>query len=186
MTAHLVPRAPQTVAESAKKSVLPSLERWLEKLQGSDQIPARTAALLPQARAEVRQMLEPPSTEQIAVEVARLLEWGRGMGMAGKGLEAVADAYLEDLKTIPADLLATAISRARTAHRYGNRLPLAAEIRSQVQEEMDQRYRLKMQLEKAAKCKVEPADPTPYRDMTPEQKADVDQMLANLKKQFAW
>lgn len=181
----IAPR-PQTPAASAMPSVLRSLTPWLGKLQGSDQIPARTAALLPQARAEIRALLEPPSIEQVAVEVAGLLEWGRGMGMAQKGLDAVASAYLEDLKTIPADLLSTAIQRSRSSHRYGNRLPLVSEIRSQVQEEMDERYRLKMQIEKAAKCKVEPADPMPYRDMTPEQKADVDQMLANLKKQFAW
>lgn len=183
MTAQIVPR---NQPPSATKSVLPSLEPWLASVQPNDRLPAAKASLLPRARAEIRNLLEPPTTEQIAVEIGKLLEWGRGMGMSGKGLDAVAEAYLEDLKTIPADLLEGAIRAARAAHRYGNRLPLAAEIRAQVQEEMDRRHRLRMHLETASRCSVEQADPPRYHDMPPEQKAKVDAMIEGLKQGFRW
>lgn len=175
-----------TLTSKSDADALKSLEAWLPSVNGGDTIPAEKAKLLPAAKRGLDNLSRPITAEQMAVEMDRMAEWAETFNLPPKDWGKAVDFYLEGLKHLPADLLATAMERARSNHRLGMRLPLPQEIATQVQDELSRRTALKTKLFLAQRCRV--ADPveTPYRDMTPEQQAKVDAMLANLKKQFAW
>lgn len=175
-----------TLTSKSDADALSSLEAWLPSINGGDMIPAEKAALLPAAKRALDRMAQKITPERMMVELDRMAEWAETFNLPPKDWGKALDFYLEGLKHLPADLLATAMERARSNHRLGMRLPLPQEIAAQVQDEMSRRTMLKTKLFLAQRCPV--ADPvsTPYRDMTPAQKAECDRMLEGLNSKFNW
>lgn len=184
--ANLPAQRSQTVMPSGGETALQSLKSWALNLQGGETISAQRAALIPAARHRLETMLTPAAPTAFASELAILEEWASTFGIPTDQYRSAVKFYREGLSHLPADLLSTALRRVRSDHKWGMRLPKVQEIVAQIQPDLDEMHRLKMQLAKAAKLPVQAADPTPYNQMTPEQQAKVDAMLANLKKGFAW
>lgn len=174
------------LTSASDSAALNSLEAWLPSVTASDEIPAEKAALVPAARREIDRLLQPVTTEQMAVELDRMADWAETFNLPPKDWGKALDFYMEGLKHLPADLLSTAMQRARASHKMGMRLPLPVEIASQVDDEVARRRSMKNKLFQASRCRV--ADPvvTQYRDMTPEQKAECDAMLDSLSQKFNW
>lgn len=175
-----------TLTSKSDADALKSLEVWLPSVSGGDTIPAEKARLLPAALRALDVLNRKITPEQMAVEMDRMAEWAETFNLPPKDWGKAVDFYLEGLRHLPADLLATAMERARSNHKLGMRLPLPQEIAAQVEPELSRRTTLKTKLFLALRCPV--ADPVqaPYRDMTPEQKAKVDAMLAGLNSKFNW
>lgn len=174
------------LTSASDSAALKSLEAWLPSVTGSDEIPAEKAALIPAARREIDRLMQPAATEQMAVELDRMAEWAETFNLPPKDWGKALDFYMEGLKHLPADLLSMAMQRARANHKMGMRLPLPIEIAAQVDDEVARRRSMKTKLFQASRCQV--ADPvtTPYRDMTPDQRASVDKMLEGLNQKFNW
>lgn len=175
-----------TLTSKSDADALKSLEAWLPSVSGGDTIPAERAAMLPAAKRALDRLSAKITAEQMAVEMDRMAEWAETFNLPPKDWGKAVDFYMEGLKHLPADLLGVAMERARSNHRLGMRLPLPHEIAAQVEPELSRRTMLKTKLFLAERCPV--ADPvvTPYRDMKPEQKAEVDRMLDGLNSKFNW
>lgn len=174
------------LTKNSDRDALNSLEAWLPSVVGGDMIPAEKARLLPAAKRALDAMNRKITPEQMAVELDRMADWAETFNLPKKDWGKALDFYMEGLKNVPADLLSMAMERARANHKMGMRLPLPQEIAAQVSDEMAHRATLKNKLFLAQRCPV--ADPVtvPYRDMTPEQKAEVDRMLDGLNSKFNW
>lgn len=64
----------------------------------------------------------------IAVELAKLIEWARAFGIPAPDVETVAKAYIQALADRSEVEITAGFERIKSVHKYGNRLPLPAEI----------------------------------------------------------
>jgi hypothetical protein len=154
-----------------------------ESYQGlGELIPASEAPHVGPALAKVRAALRPASAEQLAVELARLFEWARTFGIEFSNHAAARQ--FQKLGDLPADLLAAAIDRTIQEHAYGMRLPMIAEIRKRVDEDLKGRHRLAHRLSRLdyAVKRGDVERPKVKRvPMTPEQQAEFDRKMAALR-----
>lgn len=82
--------------------------------------------------------LEPASPLQFGRAILPLLEFGRQFGIKIPDPEGLIEIYLDAVK-LPHDLLAVAVSRAIETWKWGNRLPMPAELMALVETEMNER-----------------------------------------------
>ncbi len=64
----------------------------------------------------------------IAVELAKLIEWARAFGIPAPDVETVAKAYIHALSDRSEAEITAGFEKIKAVHKYGNRLPLPAEI----------------------------------------------------------
>ena len=130
---------------------------WLPPIVRSLATKRIEAELPPEATCEavehgldaVNRSLEPASLEAFFVLLDRLVEWGALFGLPATDRQALARFYHASLHDLPPDLLATAIERIQAEWKFSGRWPLPADLRGKVSEDLSERRRAKIQLEKA-------------------------------------
>lgn len=136
-------------------------------------------SMLGEARAHVEAINRAATPQELVAQLAILSEWARAFNIPHDA-EAVVGGYA-GIAHLPPDLLAQAIKATTTTHKFGNRMPLPAEILQHVQENLDERRQAKLKLgllQRGARIGlVTEARPTPYRKLPPEEKARVDRII---------
>lgn len=133
--------------------------------------------------------MAPATIEQLAVELDKLRAFAQAFGIPDRTLGDAAAIYRDTLGDLPPDLLADAMRAALTRHEGYRRLPLPAEIRKHVSEELTQRHLVASRLEfaqrKAQRQRAEGGPPTRYVEMTPDQRRAHDDRMAALRAALA-
>ena len=122
--------------------------------------PTETSENLMMMIRNLKPWLEPAGPQTFAVQLARLMEFARAFNAEIPSPDKAAKIYRETLGTLPADLLDLAISRTKETWRWGNRLPLPADIRATVREDFARR-RLEMSKLRAMMGKAKSSHPIP-------------------------
>lgn len=147
--------------------------------------PARlTHSQLDLAIGAQRQLMEPSDVKSFAVIIERLFSFARTFGLANPDTRAATGFYREALKDVPTDLVDRAVSAVCRDWRWGNKLPLPADLRNQVSEEMTSRRVMLARMEMAAKRLPPPAPPM-SEDEKAEMKRKVSGLLAPLRIKVA-
>lgn len=108
-----------------------------------------TDDMLNLAVADATAALTPATVQTFAVTISELFEyaWAFDIGsFAGlsederrKKTAAQSKLYREALEDIPADLLALSVKRIRTSWKWGNKMPMPADLREAISDEMAKR-----------------------------------------------
>lgn len=134
------PLSPSDCAESAKK--LPSVQKWLTDWQPEhDQtIPPQIAKHLPELKTAITAALMPPTEAQFtqALEAIWTTPAMFGIKLEPGQIAGATTIYRQVLSELPLDLLDEAIKRTISNWTYRN-LPMPAEIRNHVTEELSRR-----------------------------------------------
>jgi hypothetical protein len=152
------------------------------------QIPAGLPEILPRALAEAERATTPADKRAVAVALDKLWRFGETFGLWKRPAtkEAVADAtrfYADVLAELPSDLVMKAVDEVCRTHKWGNRLPLPADLSATVSAEMSARKQELIRL-RLAKAKLDRDPPKPERPPpTPEQVARVRAMVAGIAQQ---
>lgn len=104
-----------------------------------------------------------PATEMEAADALKLLfAFCRAFALGNPDPAAQLPFYRNALKDLPADLLRQAVERVTGNWRWGNRMPLPADVRAQVGDVLAARKVAKVKAEVAlSRCPAEPRRPTP-------------------------
>ncbi len=86
--------------------------------------------------ADYQACLKPASAEVYARSLGKLIEFALAFGIPCGDPAAVQRIYHEKLADLPEDLLAKAITRVTDIWTWGNRLPMPAEIRKTISNEL--------------------------------------------------
>lgn len=127
---------PQTEQSSLKRLGLERWEAWHQLPEG---------VTLPALKAEleiVERTLEPASSAQMAVGIAKLLDFARAFGITnaeGAQVRSMAEFYRQGFDDVPGDLVLLACERASREWRWGNRMPLPADLKAMISEELGAR-----------------------------------------------
>jgi len=108
-----------------------------------------TPEVIQGALARYERALAPAGFEAMAVLVLRLLEFAATFGIKCPDQESAAAIYSDALSDLPPDLLSAAINRTVQTWQWGNRLPMPAEVRAAVTDDLARRQREKSRLELA-------------------------------------
>jgi hypothetical protein len=77
--------------------------------------------------------------EAFAVLVARIFDFARTFGLANPDAGMATKFYRDALADMPQDLLSRAVSDICREWKWGNKIPLPADLRNQVERELTQR-----------------------------------------------
>lgn len=123
----------------------------------------------------------------MAVALGELVDWIEGFGVIAlpddpterrEKVGRIAGRYAENLSDLPSDLLVQAIRSTINAHRFRN-LPLPADIRATVAEELGRRRAQRARLESVLRLGQFERPPVPRGErVTPEQLAELRVKLA--------
>jgi hypothetical protein len=148
----------------------------------ADALPAEYRAALAPALEEVNRSLLPVSNRECFAQLGELLVWADMFGLVKMPDEkreltqktaALCRMYWESLGDLPADLLTLALRRTRNGHAY-SKLPLPADIRGYITEELCRRQLMAMRLKTAIILGNFEEPPLTKRErITPEQAAEV-------------
>jgi hypothetical protein len=149
----------------------PSSPSWLQRWQTSEPLPSGvTAEAISRVIAAHDAALQPAPAEVFAVSVDRVFAFARTFNIAVPDTKAAVRFYRDGLADIPADLLDLAMRRAVDGWKWGNRLPMPADIKAQIAPELAARKlalaRLKTAEMKARKGCEPVARKTNLRDKT--------------------
>ena len=95
--------------------------------------------------------LSPASNKAFAVTIDRLFAFARTFGLANPDAAAATKFYREAMSDVPIDLLDRAVSSVCRDWKWGNKLPLPADLRNQISAEMTARRVTLARLELAHK-----------------------------------
>jgi len=124
-------------------------------------VPAELTRDRLQAAIDAQQaLLEPADIKAFAVLVAKIFEFARTFGLANPDTEAATKFYREALSDLPPDLLQRAVSDVVREWKWGNKIPLPADIRNQVEAELTARKVMLVRLEMAEKRAPMPVSST--------------------------
>jgi hypothetical protein len=157
----------QTEQSSLKRLGLENWEAWHQLPEG---------VTLPALKAEleiVERTLEPASSPQMAVGIAKLLDFARAFGITnaeGSQVRSMAEFYRQGFEDVPGDLVLLACERASREWRWGNRMPLPADLKAMISEELGRRRVVQARIRSAMmKARVpEPRPPLPPVGVKPE------------------
>lgn len=160
----------------------PSVEDWvLTEFQPMAPIPAAMASCLPAAIEAADSQLAPAPATAVMPLVKDLLAYARAFGIQveAPAITVITRSYAEALSHLPADLLVEAFRRGRASHRWGNRLPLPAELAATVKDELSRRRLIALRLRTALRAPIE----TEWRDepRAPEDIAAVEAAIAGIR-----
>lgn len=173
--------ATMTQALSRLVATLPALS-LRDEWQVSSPLPAEYQGLLPEALRMAESSLVPVSNADFFDAIGTFLDWCDLLGLRSfpedqqeraKLMSRLALAYYQTLSDLPPDLLVIALAKIQHEHRWRN-LPLPADIRAAVAEDLENRQRIRRRLKTAIKLGrfEEPPLPADQR-ATPEQIAAV-------------
>lgn len=132
----LLALAPAAMGPLAAISALASSKasNELASWKAHEPVPQSLRALLPAYLGDLDEVLAPATDKQLAVAVARLLEYAVLFGVKIQDTASTAQIYAETLAVLPAPLLETAIARIKKGHKF-NTLPRPADVLAQVSDE---------------------------------------------------
>jgi hypothetical protein len=113
-------------ALTVKQSLpLSALEEW----QPREQLPETwTVAQLETTAASLKAQLSPCQPEALMVEIAKLMDFGRAFNLPIPNTATLIDNYRDKLGHLPADILQTACHETTSSWKWGNRMPMPADI----------------------------------------------------------
>jgi hypothetical protein len=88
---------------------------------------------------ELKTALTPASDENYIGALSKLIEFAMAFGIPCGDAAAVQRIYREKLADLPPDLLLAAVRRVTDSWTWGQRLPMPAEIRATIGDELTQR-----------------------------------------------
>ncbi|MBC8158173.1 MAG: hypothetical protein H8E94_02455 [Alphaproteobacteria bacterium] len=94
-------------------------------------------------------MTAPCDAQAFAVAIDKLFKFGRTFGLKNQATEDATKFYREALKDLPADLVVKAVDGAIKSWKWGNRLPLPADLMDEVKDEWARRRLAKTRLKVA-------------------------------------
>lgn len=167
-------------SESERQSSLRLLASW----SPADPVPAdltqeRTAALIVAQRAS----LAPTEAKAFAVLIERLFAFARTFGIANPDAAEATRFYRDTLGDLPPDLLERAIATICRDWKWGHKLPLPADVRAAVVDELVRRKVTLGRLEVVA-AKLDPVTALP-KPAEPARRRDVGPMVAAAVKPVA-
>lgn len=115
----------------------PSLPSWVTSFEAWQKPSVPRKTILEQIQS-LKPWLEPAGSKAFAVAMAKLFEFARTFNIQFNSSKAT-EVYREALASLPADLLNLAIQRIMVEWRWGNRLPMPADIRGTVREDWARR-----------------------------------------------
>jgi hypothetical protein len=150
-------------------------------------LPAEYRGLLPEALRMAEMSLVPVSNADFFDAIGAFLDWCDLLGLRpfpedeqerSKLMSRLALAYYQTLSDLPPDLLVIALAKIQHEHRWRN-LPMPADIRGAVAEDLENRQRIRRRLQTAMKLGrfEEPPLPADQR-AKPEEIAAVREMEA--------
>jgi hypothetical protein len=122
---------------------------------------------LPMLIADYEASLIPADDAAYARALSKLIEFALAFGIPCGDPAAVQRIYREKLGDLPSDLLAKAVARVTDSWTWGNRLPMPAEIRKTISNELTYR---KIQISRAKvallKARDRVAPPPPLKQLS--------------------
>lgn len=123
---------------------------WLEEWQIQDQLPATfTEHKLTAAYQRIQQSLAPADEKAMAVALDQLFRFARTFGIPSQDATNATAFYRDALKEYPPDLLTKAVRSVCANWKWGNRMPLPADLKEAVSKEWLRRQLLAMRLRQA-------------------------------------
>jgi hypothetical protein len=134
--------------------------------------------------ALAEQSLAPCTPQAMSVGLAKLLEFARAFGLTDADRDqtrTILEMYKKALGHLPGDLVVKAAERAVTHWKWGNRMPLPADLLELVSEDMAKRHHVRLKLTTAlAKARREANSAKP--PMTDEMRRKAQELLDNRKR----
>lgn len=109
-----------------------------------------TAEGIADAIAGYDRALVPADARAFAVTIDRLFAFARVFGLGNPDTRAAVGFYRQALADVPPDLLAEAVRRIVGAWRWGHKLPLPADLRATIADELGRRKVERARLRMAA------------------------------------
>lgn len=113
----------------------------------------------------MRVSLKPADLKHLAVAVRKIIAFGRNHNIKMPDPASVTEDYCQHLKALPSDLLDKAVLSLTGTWRWGNRLPMPAEILEAVQEEMTARVVMRGKVRMAME-RLQPEKRGPFVDQS--------------------
>lgn len=163
---------------------------WLAENQvRADTLPRWLVLEIPRLMREAEASLKPATERDFAVAMDQLLEFAALYEIPAQNQASLVTLYRRSLADVPADVLMQATADTLRDWSF-RKLPLPGDIRRHANAEITRRQQVKLRANHArivARTLPQQDPPTtPYRDMSPEQKAKVDAMIEGLKQGFSW
>lgn len=147
----------------------------------SDPRPPAPASELLTVISKLERDLIPATKEEYQEIMTRLADLGAGFGIVAPDPARIMKIYRDTLSPMPAELLSIAITRIKLTWKYGNRMPLPAEIRAMVSREWAEAHRClnraKIALQKAQDHRPPVKEPVNHQQL--------DQLMAEFRKTMA-
>lgn len=115
-----------------------NLDGWRPEYDLPDKV-AANPALIDTAITRFDIACSPASDKQFAVLAAQLVKFGRAFNIDVPDVSSVTAFYHDAFFAVPADLTTIAFTRARASWKWGNRLPLPADLLAQIAPELSER-----------------------------------------------
>lgn len=125
-----------------------ALAEWMPE---NPRPPSLTDDKLRALTAELTQAMHPATVQQYAQNMMKLIEFAGAFGLPCGDPKSAQAIYRETLADLPADLLALAITRLKSAWTWGNRMPFPAELRAMVADDLAARRSLLAKAQIAAR-----------------------------------
>lgn len=165
---------------------------WIPSFSATDAVPESAVAKLPEAVRVVEAACASASPQALAVAVARLVTWASRSGLyrfspdpeeAKREVAGISQDFRDGLSDLPDDLLEQAVVGILRKQGFRN-LPLAADIREPVTEELSRRREVQRRVRSAefVALKLGRVEPDPYHvERTPEQIAAAAAMVEKVR-----
>ncbi len=132
--------------------------------------------------------LEPVDDETLAVALAKMMDYfnafdiGKLSQKPQAQVDEISNAYWAVMCRLPADLVWQAVNRIKADYRWGNALPKPKEVVELVEDEWSRRTTAKARMDAAIQYGRNRDDrPKRYSQLSPEQQAEFDAMMAKTK-----
>jgi hypothetical protein len=188
---NIVPLRTPLAPAQAISSLVSSLP-WIPSFNATDPVPESAVAKLPEAVRVAEAACASASPQALAVAVARLVTWASRSGLyrfspdpeeAKREVAGISQDFRDGLSDLPDDLLEQAVVGILRKQGFRN-LPLAADIREPVLEELSRRREIQRRVRSAefVALKLRRVEPDPYHvERTPEEIAAAAAMAETVR-----
>lgn len=111
---------------------------WLENWKPHQPVPLARATL-EAMKAKLERSLFPTGPQEMAIALDKLFKFARAFGISTEATEEATTFYAEALEKYPADLIAKAVDKVCASWRWGNKLPLPADLANEAAGEWKRR-----------------------------------------------
>lgn len=130
--------------------------------------------LIVRDKAGLLAALVPAPVQVMAIELVRILDFARTYNVAIPDREGALAIYRESLADLPTDLLGLAVERIVKTWAWGNRLPMPADIRALV---VDDLARRKLAMVRLTMLERQAARQPMTKPLSPEDRAKVRELI---------